>query len=238
MAPVVISDILWLLYGWRLGVVLGLATLGTALLTSSPWGAVIPGGLLITFWFAASCVPLARARHRAETMGLQATFVLGPPGRVSRALGRKWFRDVDLYPDPISPGLLARWTEIHGDTRRRWGNFPRDAVARYRTALERDLDFLCGWGAANGRMLTFSGFVRWPSGLLERLEREGRLVLVQGPLRPYQPRLWTRPRYEEIQERMFGGVWTRKDRTDPAKWWTVVVLPAPAERLGKCRGGG
>ncbi len=230
--PVVISD-WWQLAGFRIAAAVG-ALAGLCAAAFGPaWAALIPGGAAVGGYLLLSHLPTRRARIRAARMGLRAAFILGPPGFASRALGRRWFGNQGLFPDPVTPERLRRWMELHVDTRKRWGCLARDAIARYRVALERDLEFLCDWGAENDRTLSFSGFVRWPSGLLERLDREGRLVLVQGPLRPYQPQLWTRGRYEAVQERMFGGVWTGRDRTDPAKWWTVVVLPAPAERLGR-----
>ena len=171
---------------------------------------------ILSLWLGLCCAlwePFAQ--WRADRCGHRVWFVLPSPAkwcqRQLRQLG---------YSGPVASSL---W-EIHVQERQIWlGESPHDAARHFRTAFTADF-FRWVEERSDHRALVLSTFNHLTSAEVTQL-RAVRAWIGSGAIHPRLPQLADVHRMESTQRRMFGGVVSHRDRTNPATWTTVYIPP-------------
>lgn len=171
---------------------------------------------LTSLWLGLLCVlwePIAQ--WWARQLGHRVWFVLpSPPGWSSRQL-----RSLG-YVGPVA----SRLWEIHVQERRRWdGETPTAAAALFRVTFTHDLFRWIEARPAHVAVLLSTFNTLHPD---EVVRLQGAHAWIgAGALHPRLAHLTDAHRMVATQRRMFGGVVSRRDRTNPATWTTVYIPP-------------
>ncbi len=171
---------------------------------------------ILSLWVGLGCVlwePLAQ--RWAAAHGHRVWFVLPSPApwvrRRLRGLG---------YRGPVA----GRVWEIHVQERRRWtAATPPGAAAAFRQEFTRDLLRWIG-GRPPGVAILLSTFNALRPEEVAQCQAS-QAWIGRGPLHPRLPRLTDTRRMVATQRRMFGGVVSTRDRTNPGSWTTVYWPP-------------